>query len=71
MSDNTTKSCCSCGSSCCEPQQEKKRVVIGTHPIPMKYYNDHEKLEYWKKANMAELAPYLFNEKQEIMKAYD
>ena len=46
-------------------------VVIGTHPIPMKYYNDHEKLEYWKKANMAELAPYLFNEKQEIMKAYD
>ena len=28
MSDNTTKSCCSCGSSCCEPQQEKKRVVI-------------------------------------------
>ena len=28
MSDNTTKNCCSCGSSCCEPQQEKKRVVI-------------------------------------------
>ena len=28
MSDNTTKSCCSCGSSSCEPQQEKKRVVI-------------------------------------------
>jgi hypothetical protein len=28
MPDNTTKSCCGCGSSCCEPQQEKKRVVI-------------------------------------------
>ena len=28
MSDNITKSCCSCGSSCCEPQQAKKEVVI-------------------------------------------
>ena len=28
MSDKIAKSCCSCGSSCCEPQQEKKRVVI-------------------------------------------
>ncbi len=28
MSDNIMKSCCSCGSSCCKPQQEKKKVVI-------------------------------------------
>lgn len=46
-------------------------VVIGTHPIPMKYYNDHEKLEYWKKTGMQELAPQLFNEKKDVMEAYD
>ena len=28
MSDKIAKSCCSCGSSCCKPQQEKKKVVI-------------------------------------------
>ena len=28
MSDNVTKSCCSCGSTCCQPEQAKKEVVI-------------------------------------------
>ena len=28
MSDNTTKSCCSCGSTCCQTEQTKKEVVI-------------------------------------------
>lgn len=22
-------------------------VVLGTHPVPMKYYNTHEKLSFW------------------------
>ena len=46
-------------------------VVIGTHPIPMKYFLDHEKLSFWNKTGMAELAPVLFKEEEKIMKNYD
>ena len=46
-------------------------VVVGTHPIPMKYLKDHEKLDYWKEMNMEELAPELFKDTQDKMKAYD
>lgn len=46
-------------------------VVIGTHPIPMKYFLDHEKLSFWNKTGMAELAPALFEEEHNIMKNYD
>lgn len=46
-------------------------VVIGTHPIPMKYFLDHEKLSFWNKTGMAELAPVLFKEQEEMMKNYD
>ena len=28
MPDKNAKSCCSCGSSCCQPEQAKKEVVI-------------------------------------------
>ena len=28
MSDKIAKSCCSCGSSCCQPEQAKKEVII-------------------------------------------
>ena len=44
-------------------------VVIGTHPIPLKYLKAHKQL-----SSMAELekqAPYLLREGQAIMKAYN
>ncbi len=46
-------------------------VVIGTHPIPMKYLKVHRKLPFWDDMNMKELAADLMRENQEIMKAYD
>lgn len=44
-------------------------AVIGTHPIPMKYYEAHKKLPSFKE--MAELAPDLMKEDPKIMLAYN
>jgi predicted metal-binding protein len=46
-------------------------VVIGTHPIPLKYLEAHRKLSFWKAAGMSELAGDLMNEAREIMEAYN
>lgn len=46
-------------------------VVVGTHPIPMKYFLDHEKMLSWKEMNMQEIAPELFKDTETIMKNYD
>ncbi|MBN2325255.1 MAG: CGGC domain-containing protein [Spirochaetes bacterium] len=46
-------------------------VVIGTHPIPLKYLKAHEALDFWKTMNMAEIAGGLMEEDRSIMKAYD
>ena len=46
-------------------------VVIGTHPIPLKYLDAHEKLSYWKKTNMQKLAGDLMKEDRDIMEAYN
>ncbi|MDD3641961.1 MAG: CGGC domain-containing protein [Candidatus Krumholzibacteria bacterium] len=46
-------------------------VVIGTHPIPMKYLKVHENLSFWDGWRMRELAGPLMDEDPEIMKAYD
>ena len=46
-------------------------VVIGTHPIPMKYLNEHGKLPFWEKSGMMETAPELFRDSSETMKDYD
>jgi len=46
-------------------------VVIGTHPIPLKYLEAHNKLSFWKKMNMKEIAGDLMTEDQEIMKSYN
>lgn len=45
-------------------------VVVGTHPIPMKYFIEHKKLPFWGSA-MAELAPDLFKDSEQTMKDYD
>lgn len=46
-------------------------VVVGTHPIPMKYFTEHEKLSFWEKTGMKEFAPEIFNDTEEVMIAYN
>ena len=46
-------------------------VVIGTHPIPLKYLVAHAKLSFWKKANMEKIAGHLLNEDRKTMEAYN
>ncbi|MCI2106644.1 MAG: CGGC domain-containing protein [Intestinimonas sp.] len=49
----------------------KVKVVVGTHPIPMKYFSEHEKLPYWDKMDIRKIAPELFKENVAQMKSYD
>ncbi|KNZ40962.1 CGGC domain-containing protein [Acetobacterium bakii] len=46
-------------------------VVVGTHPIPMKYFTDHEKLSFWERTGMRKIAPELFKDTEKAMKDYD
>ena len=46
-------------------------VVVGTHPIPMKYLVEHEKLSFWDNTGMKELAPELFKDTEDVMKDYN
>jgi len=46
-------------------------VVIGTHPIPLKYLENHQKLPFWKQAKMEEIAPALMNEDRRVMEEYN
>jgi len=46
-------------------------VVIGTHPIPQKYMDVHEKLPFWRESNMEELAKPLLQEVMAIKTAYN
>lgn len=46
-------------------------VVVGTHPIPQKYVDAHEKLPFWKESGMEEIAGHLFREPAEVKKAYN
>ena len=46
-------------------------VVIGTHPIPLKYMEMHKKLSFWEKMNMETLAEHLMEEDKKIMEAYN
>ncbi len=53
---------------------EKKyrvKVVVGTHPIPLKYLNVHKSLPHWDKMDMPGLAPDLFKDNEAMMKIYD
>ena len=47
------------------------QVVVGTHPIPLKYLIAHEKLPFWDDGDMAALAGDLMSEDQAVMQAYD
>ena len=46
-------------------------VVIGTHPIPVKYLETHQQLPFWKESGMSEIAGELMDEAHEIMEAYN
>jgi predicted metal-binding protein len=46
-------------------------VVVGTHPIPLKYFTAHEHLSFWKKADMDTIAGELLREERGVMAAYD
>jgi predicted metal-binding protein len=46
-------------------------VVIGTHPIPLKYLETQRRLPFWRNAGMSELAGPLMDEAREIMEAYN
>jgi predicted metal-binding protein len=46
-------------------------TVIGTHPIPEKYMQIHDKLSFWKESGMTALAPYLFDEPADVKTAYN
>lgn len=46
-------------------------VVVGTHPIPLKYKDVHDRLSFWRESGMAELAGDLLAESREVMEAYN
>ena len=46
-------------------------VVVGTHPIPLKYLEVHQKLPFWKNTNMEGLAGDLMKEDKAIMESYN
>ena len=45
-------------------------VVIGTHPIPLKYFQAHEQLSFWKSTAMDKIARNLMKEKKEKFSAF-
>ena len=49
----------------------KVPVVIGTHPIPLKYMDTHKNLSFWDRSNMKALAGDLMKEDPKIMEAYN
>ncbi|MCE5248720.1 CGGC domain-containing protein [bacterium] len=46
-------------------------VVIGTHPIPLKYMETHSKLSFWDEADMKVLADHLIVEPRNVMELYN
>jgi hypothetical protein len=45
--------------------------VVGTHPIPLKYYEAHQKLPYWNDMNMGEIVGDLMKEDRAVMESYN
>jgi len=46
-------------------------VVVGTHPIPLKYLETHNLLTFWDQSDMRELAAPLMMESRDIMISYN
>ncbi len=52
-------------------QQYGLPVVIGTHPIPLKYLETHSKLPFWDQTGMKDLVPDLMAESRDVMESYN
>ncbi len=46
-------------------------VIVGTHPIPHKYFDAHSKLPFWSQAGMEKIAGSLMHEDRRIMESYN
>mgnify|MGYP005619886755 CR=1 FL=1 len=46
-------------------------VVLGTHPIPMKYFLVHRQMSQWDQMDWQDEVAHLMNEPDEVKKAYD
>lgn len=46
-------------------------VIVGTHPVPLKYLETHSKLSFWDEADMKELAGPLMAEHRDVMESYN
>jgi hypothetical protein len=46
-------------------------VVVGTHPIPLKYLKTHDKLPFWDETDMRAVAGELLDEERQVMEAYN
>jgi len=46
-------------------------VVVGTHPIPLKYFNIHSKLSFWDTMKMDKISEHLLKENKDTMALYD
>ena len=46
-------------------------VVVGTHPIPLKYMETHNLLPFWKDAGIEDIASHLLAEDVSVMKFYN
>jgi predicted metal-binding protein len=46
-------------------------VVIGTHPIPLKYIEAHRQLPFWAESRMDDVADELMREPRDVMQDYN
>ncbi|MFA6470569.1 MAG: CGGC domain-containing protein, partial [Candidatus Latescibacterota bacterium] len=46
-------------------------VVVGTHPIPLKYRETHGRLPFWEESHMSEIADCLMTETRDVMELYN
>jgi predicted metal-binding protein len=46
-------------------------VIVGTHPIPLKYLQTQSQLPFWEQTQMRETAAHLFAESSEVMESYN
>jgi predicted metal-binding protein len=46
-------------------------VIVGTHPILLKYWEAHRRLPFWEESQMNEIADYLMTEQRDVMESYN
>ncbi len=52
-------------------KQYRLPVIVGTHPIPLKYWETHNKLTHWDETGMRELAADLLATRRDVMESYN